>query len=350
MYPVERALLIINRVSGIGDGDVVAEKLSLILKEALSEGAEVNVEAVSNHQGARNCTAQFMRASDAPAFVIAGGGGGTLRAVIEGICGEDTSGPLPGPERVRVGALRMGSGNVLAKRLGAPRDPVTGLQGLLENLNAGLVTPCCVMRCTVWQSAERSEIHHAITMAGFGQFGRIPSDLACWHHWAPGVHEGAARLFGIERLTKFEYALALFIRSVCGVLFTASAEGIEIHYDGREERMRLLSGVAMSFPIAALPFKPIVRNGQQAISVFLIPRGGKLSPLLQMFPRRLPGRAHCIRLEKDQRLEIHLTDQDCVTFFLDEDPITTFGRLSLGVAGSIAFVPGPNYGDGEPGQ
>ncbi len=309
MLPVERAPLIINRVAGIGDGDVVAEKLSLIFKEALSERAEVNVEVVTNHQAARNFTAQFMRASGAPAFVVAGGGGGTLRAVIEGICGEDTAGPLPGPERVRVGALRMGSGNVLAKRFGAPRDPVIGLQGLLENLNAGLVAPCCVMRCEV-----------------------------------------CARLFGIERLTKFEYALALFIRSVYGVLFAASAEGIEIHYDGREERLRLLSGVAMSFPIAALPFKPIVRDGQPAISVFLIPRGGKLSPLLQMFPRRLPGRAHCIRLEKDQRLEIHLTDQDCVTFFLDEDPITTFGRLSLGVAGAIAFVPGPNYVDGEPGQ
>jgi hypothetical protein len=49
------------------------------------------------------------------------------------------------------------------------------------------------------------------------------------------------------------------------------------------------------------------------------------------------------RIEKDDCMEIRFVDRDCVEFFLDEDPVTTCGRLSLAVAGSIAFVPGPDY-------
>ena len=104
----------------------------------------------------------------------------------------------------------------------------------------------------------------------------------------------------------------------------------------------------MSFPIEALPFKPEPK--QESVSVYLIPLAGRLSPLLQMFPQRLAAGTRCLELGMDQRLEIRLTDRDCVSFFLDEDPITTFGRLSLEVAGSIAFVPGPNYIDGESRQ
>jgi len=347
MFPVNRALLIINRTAGVGN-DIVAEKLRSMFEGSLSGRAEVKVELVSDHQTACDCATDFMRSSDEPSVIIAGGGGGTLRAVIEGICGECASDPLPGPERVRVGALRMGSGNVLAKRFGAPRDPIAGLQGLLKNLGTGHTVPCCVMRCEVWNRDGHSEIHHAATMAGLGQFGRVPSDLARWHGRLSRVHKKAARLFGVERLTNFEYALSLFIRSVACVLSTKSAEAVEIHYNGKPEHMRLLFGVAMSFPIRALPFRP--KPEPESVSVYLIPHAGKLSPFLQMFPQSLATGARCIKLGKDRGLEIRFTDRDCISFFLDEDTIATFGRLSLGVAGSIAFVPGPNYVDGESRQ
>jgi len=343
MLPANRVLLIINRTAGVGHAEALAESLGSILENTLSQQAEVRVQLVSSHPEARACAAEFMGASNAPTLIISGGGGGTLRAVIEGICGEDPSRPLPGPRRVRVGALRMGSGNVLAKQFGVPRDPMAALLGLLENLKAGRTVRCCVMRCEVWKSQSHSEIYYAATLGGLGQFGRIPWDLARWHARVPRLHEGAARLFGIERLTNLEYALALLLRSVSCVLFTNSAEAVEIQFDGQEKHMRLLSGVVMSFPIDALPFKPDVKVEHEAISVYLIPVRGRLSPLLQMFPRRLMHHTRCIRLEKDQRLEIRLTDRDCVKFFLDEDPLTACGHLSFEVAGSIAFVPGPDY-------
>src|ERR1044072_3551033 len=109
MFPVERALLIINRTAGTGQGEAVAERLALLFRQGLDGLSEVKIELISNHADARACAAAFVCESEAQALIVAGGGGGTLRSVIEGIC--DSS----APERVRVGALRMGSGNVLAK-------------------------------------------------------------------------------------------------------------------------------------------------------------------------------------------------------------------------------------------
>ena len=373
MSQVERALLIINRSAGVGHREVAAERLSLMFKQGFAGRTEVRVEVVSEHATARACAAQFVNASEAQAAIIVGGGGGTLRAVIEGICSQppraanlataaaqpDDTSPagtqsrstitraqisLPGPERVRVGALRMGSGNVLAKQFGIPRDPVVGLQALLENIKAGRTAPCCVLRCEVWKSPAQSELHHAVTLGGLGQFGRIPSDLARWHARFPSLHASLAHWFGIERLTNLEYAFALLLRSVSCMLFPDSVEAVEVQFQGQNERMRLLSGVVMNFPIEAFPFKPQLRVEDEVVSVYLVPLKGRLWPLLQIVaPKRLISHTRCIRLGIDQRLQLQFGDANLIEFFLDEDPLTTYGRLTLEVAGTIAFVPGPEY-------
>jgi diacylglycerol kinase family enzyme len=343
MLPVERALLIINRSAGTGQGESIADRLTLLFKQSLVELAQVKVELVSDHTAARTCAAAFIRELQAPALVVAGGGGGTLRAVIEGICESSNSEALPGPQRARVGALRMGSGNVLAKQFGVPHDPIIGLNGLLMNLKAGRTVPCCVIRCETFTSSGDSELHHAVTLGGLGQFGRIPSDLARWHARFPILHKSAARLFGIEKLTNVEYVLAVFIRSLSCML-SDCAETVQIQFQDQTERFRLLSGVVMNFPVAALPFKPRVTVEEEALTVYLIPFKGRSSPFMQLVaPQRLIPHTRCMRIEKNQQLEIRFVDRDRVEFFLDEDPATTYRHLTLGIAGSIAFVPGPDY-------
>lgn len=315
MFPVERALLIINRTAGAGQREASVAQLTSLFKQALAELPEVRVELINDHAAARASATQFISSSEAPALIVAGGGGGTLRAVIEGVCDSRSS-------AVRVGALRMGSGNMLARQFGVPRDSIAALHGLIENLNAGRTAPCCVMRCETWTNSGASEVHHAVTLGGLGQFGRIPSDLSRWHARLPFVQELAATSIGLEKLTNIEYAFAFLLRSL-----THRAEIVEIYFQNRQQRLRLRSGVVMNFPIAALPFKPGVTVEDEALAVYLL---------------SLRGSCY-FRIEKDQRLEIRFVDRDCVEFFLDEDPVTTYGRLSLAVAGSIAFVPGPNY-------
>jgi diacylglycerol kinase family enzyme len=313
MFPVDRALLIINRAAGTGQGESTVQRLTSLFKEGLAELPEVRVKLVDDHATARDCAAQFVSSSEAPALVVAGGGGGTLRAVIEGVCRSST---------VRVGSLRMGSGNVLARQFGVPRDPVAALQGLLRNLQTGSTAPCCVMRCETWTSSGESQVHHAVSMGGLGQFGHIPSDLSRWHTRFPFVRKLGAKPIGIERFNNAEYAVAFLLRTL-----THRAEKVEIQFQNQQERLRLLSGVVMNFPIAAIPFKPGVTVEDEALEVYLL---------------SLLGNRY-FRIEKDQRLDIRFVDRECVEFFLDEDPVTTYGRLSLGVAGSIAFVPGPEY-------
>jgi hypothetical protein len=128
------------------------------------------------------------------------------------------------------------------------------------------------------------------------------------------------------------------------MIFPERAETVEIQFQDQKERLRLLSGIVMNFPIPALPFKPGVTVEDEVLSVYLIPFSDRFSPLQQIVaPQKLIAHARCIRLEKMQRMEIRFVDRDSVELFLDEDPVTTYRQLRLGVAGSIAFVPGLDY-------
>ena len=345
MPAVERSLLIVNRTSGTGHTRAVVEKLRETLAGSLDEWATLQVEIVDDHPSARTCAAEFLVASDAPALVIAGGGSGTLRAVIEGLCEGSAAGRLPGRERVLVGALRMGSGNPLARQFGVPHDSVAGLRGIVENLKAGRTAPCCVMRCEAGTLGGRSETHYAATMAGFGQFGRVPGDLERWHRRTSGPRAVVARLSGIERVNNVEYILALLIRSMSSALLgRSSAEVVEVRAHDRKEVLPLLAGVAMNFPFEELPVDPGTRVEEEALSLYLAPFTGRSSALRLLFaPRRVFRSAIRMRIEGRERVEIRLVDRDVAGFFLDEDPMTFHGRLVLQIAGSLTFVPGPEY-------
>jgi hypothetical protein len=341
----ERILLIVNRSAGIGHGDPVVGRLRAMLVKLLAEQATLQVEVVTDHPAARTRAKEFLDASNVPGLILVGGGGGTLRAVIEGLCEGSEEGRLPGRERVLIGALRMGSGNVLARQFGIPRDPEVGLRGIIENLRVGRTVPCCVMRCEIGTRGDRMEVHYGATLGGFGQLGRVPGDLVRWEHRLPAVHKVAATSFGIERLTNVEYALALLIRSASTALVGGSiAEKVEVSVQDRRGSMRLLAGVAMNFPFKAFPLDPGVRVEDEALSLHLIPYSGRLSTLLLVLaPRRLLRGALKIRIEGQERVEIQLLDREAAEFFLDEDPMTFHGRLTLQVAGSLAFVPGSEY-------
>jgi hypothetical protein len=154
-----------------------------------------------------------------------------------------------------------------------------------------------------------------------------------------------ARLSGIESLTNVEYALALLIRSASTALLGGStAEKVEVLTRDRREVMRLFAGVAMNFPVKMLPIDPEVRAEEEALSLHLIPYTGRLPAfLLVLAPRRLLRSAIRIRIEGQERVEIRLVDRAAAEFFLDEDPVTFHGQLSLQIAGSLTFVPGPEY-------
>lgn len=312
------ALLVFNRSSGVGHGAADAERIA----EAIHEGAATVVETavVGDHLQARAAAAAFVTAAARPALVVAAGGGGTLRAVVEGIMDVFPDRP-PGPDVLCLGALRMGSGNVIARRLGVPLDPLQGARQIALGFVRGVTRRCAVLRCRHGGSGGTTVVRHALTMAGFGAWGRVPGDLERWRRSHARFRRRAASWIGLERVNGFEYLLVGMQRMLAGTVRPSECERVEV--DGRPP-FRLLAAAALNLPIPPIP-DPRVDLGDEAAGMIIFPRMGR------------PWRR---RVEPGHPLRLTLLDRESVEFFLDEDPEVAYGWIELEVPGLLAVVPG----------
>ncbi len=314
------ALLILNRASGTGHPAELAEQLGIALRSGYGASLEVQTAVVDDHPEARSAAANHVAAAARPSLVVAAGGGGTLRAVVEGVLQAFPAAP-PGPEVVRLAALRMGSGNVVARTLGIPRDPVTAARQVGEGLTRNLTKPCGVLRCTHGLPGGGTAMRYAVTMCGLGQWGRVPGDIGRWRQRHAHGRKRAASWVGLERVNALEYVMFGAARMVAGTVSGSRCELVEV--DGTRQ-MRLLAAVALNMPLPPLP-DPGVVMGEEAVGLTVVPRLGR------------PFRR---RLEAGESFTLRLLDRDSVEFFLDEDPERATGWLKLDVAGVLAFVPG----------
>ncbi len=321
---VTRILLIVNRSSGTGCSPSLVGELMDELRQAGGWPEELELALIDDHPSARLAARSFLAASSRPAALIVGGGGGTLRAAVEGVC-DGAAGALPGARQVRLGALRMGSGNVVARRLGVSVGPVAGMRQLVESLSVGRTMPCGVIRCRFGTAAGGEDVRHAVTMCGLGQFGRTSGDLARWHRRLAAPRRALASCIGLERLNNLEYAASAAARLAATAMHPASAERVEVALGARRERFRLMAGAVMNFGIGAIPFDPGVTMGEPAAGVLLLPRMGRLRTW---------------RLPAGQSLRVTLLDRESVEFFLDEDPERAYRDITVEVAGTLAFLPG----------
>lgn len=310
------ALVVFNRSSGVGHGAADAEHVA----EAVREGAECVVETaiVDDHPQARAATAAFAAKAAPPALVVAAGGGGTLRAVAEGVMDAFPDSP-PSADVLRIGALRMGSGNVIARRLGMPLDPVQGARQIGAGFAAGRTRRCAVMRCRHGGAAGTTVVRHALTMAGFGAWGRVPGDLERFRRSHAAFRRRAASLIGLERVNGLEYMTVGMQRMLAGTVRPSECERVEV--DGRPP-FRLMAAVALTLPIPPIP-DPRVDLGDEAAGMIVLPRMGR------------PWRR---RLEPGRAFRLKLLDRESVEFFLDEDPEIAHGWIELSVPGCLAVV------------
>ena len=314
---IERLLLVVNSASGSGLSRALPGALLGGLRDECPGVRELEVAMVREHPAARQATASFLRASASPAAVIAGGGGGTLRAAVEGVYDAGAAG------RVVAGALRMGSGNVLARRLGIDRDPLDGARQLGRAIRAARTQRLPVIRCRFGTASGPDDVRHAVVMCGLGQWGRCSGDLARWHRLAPFSRAAFAAAAGIERVNHVEYIAAAGGRLLEAAVRPESCERVEVSWGGRAETYRLLAGAAMTVPISGIPFDPQVTEGDAEAGVLLVSRDWRL--------RRF-------RLTPHSALTISLLDREAVEFFLDEDPEVAHGEISLDVAGTLPFL------------
>jgi hypothetical protein len=316
------ALLILNRASGTGHPAWVVDQLKKALESGYGSPLQVQTVVVDDHPEARSAAAHFASAAPHPSVVVAAGGGGTLRAIVEGVLEAFPAAP-PGPDVVRLAALRMGSGNIVARALGFPRDPLAAARQVGEGLAANLTRTVAVIRCTHGLPGGGTAVRYAVTMCGLGQWGLVPGDIARWRERHARGRKRAASLVGLERVNDLEYVTFAAARMLAGTVSRSRCAMVEI--DGVRQ-IRLLAAAALNLPLPPLP-DPCVALGEEAIGVTVVPRLGR------------PFRR---RLEAGDSFNIRLVDRESVEFFLDEDPEEATGWLKLDVAGVLAFVPGQN--------
>lgn len=333
-------LLAINTSAGTGHDLSLGSEMVQTLRKRLGLGHTVDFGWADGHEAIRERSREFARQHTSDAVIIAGGGGGTLRAVIEGVGDSAKTRTLPGVEQLRIGALRMGSGNVIARQLGIARNPREGVEELATQLLTKTTANCCIIGC---DTDNHCSPLFGATLGGFGLFGRVPQCLEEHHANRPRFHRFSAGLLGIERLTNVEYGLCL--AGLCGqaALRPDRLDLVEVSQGDRSEQFPLLAGALMNFPLGALPFQPEVTVEDAELSLHLVSYRSRLQALgLAPCGKRNARTAKHYRVTSDTPVTLRVLNRDRMHFFLDEDPIEA-REVTLKVAGQLAFVPGKDF-------
>jgi hypothetical protein len=315
MRPATTALLLLNRSAGTRQADRAAAALAA----AVARRLPARVVLVDDHPAAAAEAERFVRRRPAALLVVAGGGG-TLRAAVEGAWRGLGGRPAP-PERLAVAALRLGSGNLVARALGAGPDPVESLDRLLDAHAAGRTVPVPLIRA---RDGGRELI--GLGMAGFGQWGRVPADIARWRGLAGPARRLLGRHAGIERLNGLEYRACFARRLAQAVTSPRSLDSVELLAGGRSTRVRLLAAGALNLPVAGLPGPRPPALTEPAFELRVLPWGGGVPLRTRLTPGGEPVR---LRLLGARRAE----------WFLDEDP-EVFSDLLLDLPGTVHFARG----------
>lgn len=298
---------------------------------------DLEVAIVGNHEDAKQTVCRFLSTLDRDALIVTGGGAGTLRAVIEACFERDRQ----TRSRVQFAPLRLGSGNELAKALGAPADPLVAIARLAGNLRSGRTVGVSVIRVLVG-----GKVHYGATLVGLGQFGRVPRILESLHRRFGLLFRVGARFLGIERLTRLEYHLVLAANSVACLCNPARMERLEVRANGAVKTFRLWAGAVLNFPLRGLPLETAARLENPSASLHLAPFRGRLA-LLRTLADLLRGKGLVsleLQLREGERAEIKLLDRSTTEFFVDEDPLQMDGQLTLEMAGQLSFVRGTGNG------
>ncbi len=323
------ALCLVNRASGTGR---TAADLAQLREAFDREFAAISRRAfvvTTDHADVTAQTRAFLKTAPAPHFLLAGGGGGTTRALVQGILEAADAGEVE-LSQVRAACLRLGSGNVVAKFLGVPADPLAGLHRLVRNLLAGQTQPVCVYRCTFSPLAGALPAPlYGLTLGLFGPFARIPGEVEAWKHRHPALVRRLTRWLPLEKLTSMQYGW-LGLRYALQCLLQPRRAGlVEITAGGHTTRQRLLAGLLLNFDIPALPLKSGCQIGEPRLCLRCLP----LSPGLWFNPARTT-------YEITPAAPLTLTFlEGAAVVALDEDTYPAPVALTLEAAACLNFVP-----------
>jgi diacylglycerol kinase family enzyme len=331
-------LLVIHQKSGTGhDAAQVAALQHTLLTHW--DGARSLVVA-RNHAEVASTVTQFLRLHPGRVLVVAGGGSGTLRNVVNAVV-EDGS-PLDGTGRVSISALRMGSGNLAARWFDVPKDSNQALCSILANAAAHTWRPCKILRLSSEDGAGNPWTQHATGMVGCGILGRVPSDVKSIKRNLPWMHQAAAAMAGLENVNRAEYAGAFVARTLRSFVRPRRLERVRVVQRGEARSFRLVAGAAMTGPVPGmeLPNSPSVDSAEAGIHFLPLGHGSAPGALAGALDASTMEHLEQLRLTPGFGVDVELLDRNHAEVFADEDPFTAHRHFLVELAGFLPFVPG----------
>jgi hypothetical protein len=337
----QSALFLLNRKSGTGRTQADVDGLEAAFHAHFARLPHRTFAVTEDHPEVTRWTREFLVSAPGPCLLLAGGGGGTTRALIQGLM-EEVQWGAAGLDAVRVGALRLGSGNLVARRFGLPPDPHAGLRLIAEGLRANDVHACHVFGCDFHYPDGRRSTHYALALGGIGPFARTPDDVARARQSHRRSLRLAARVLPLETINAAQYVAFTARRALRGVLRARHAELIEIRQNGCCEQLRILAGFVVNFDVPELPFRAGSGAGDARLTLCLIPRDARRQMVRTLLGwRGLNRRVRRYEITSAAPLEIAFPENPTTTVALDEDTFTAPNRIRFSVAGTVQFVGRP---------
>jgi diacylglycerol kinase family enzyme len=335
---VKSALLVINRTSGTGrtPGDV--DCLRTAFYHLFASIPNCIFVVTNSHDEVVRQTRDFLTSAPGPHFLLAGGGGGTNRALVQGLMEQVEKGIIQLKD-VQISSLRLGSGNVVPRYFGLSSEPLEAMRDIAAGVFAGWSHPCGVYRCTLYYPNSVARSEYGITLGGLGQFARVPADVKRWKDRNAHLIRQAARAIPIEAINTTQYVFFNLRRAAQRLLNPRRAEWVEVRYAGDCRRVRLWSGFLLNFDFPQLPIRSGCGIGEPRLMFCLLSNKGRIQMLWTLLNwRRLDGRVLKYEITPEMPIELVFLEDDATIVALDEDTFTAPARIGFEVAGTVRFV------------
>ena len=119
-----------------------------------------------------------------------------------------------------------------------------------------------------------------------------------------------------------------------------SAQRTSLRLRGANARALLAKGCSLDLHPQAFGPGDAAQTMLGHAGVVLMPMSDRITPLLLLlWPKRAIQRAHRFPIGPETTLRLRLCDRQSVEFFIDEDPCTLTGSMTIRIAGLLDYVP-----------
>ena len=335
---VKSALLVVNRTSGTGRTPDDVDCLRTAFHHLFASIPTRIFAVTPSHDEVVRQTRDFLTSAPGPHFLLAGGGGGTNRALVQGLMEQVEKG-IVRLEDVQISSLRLGSGNVVPKTFGLSSEPLEAMRAIAAGIFSGWTHPCAVYRCTLYYPDGAARSEYGITLGGLGQFARVPADIKRWKDRNASLMRRAVHIVPLEAINTAQYVFFNLRRAAQCLLDPRRAEWVEVRYADDCRRVRLWNGFLLNFDLPQLPIRSGCGIGEPRLVFCLLPHEGRMQTLWTLLHwRRLDGRVHKYEITPETPIEFIFLENDATVVALDEDTFTAPARIKFEVAGMVRFA------------